>query len=86
MWDNAPLSSPPNGATPENAVNSEKINSVLAALAEIGYTGLQEDDLSKLKPADEYETELEVMAEIRGYFQVSYKVRSFLILRLLILG
>jgi hypothetical protein len=47
---------------------------VLAALAEIGYVGLSKDDLGKLNPPDEYETELEVMAEIRGYFQVSYKV------------
>ena len=67
FWDNP-------HASPENSTKSGKINSVLASLAEIGYTGLKEEDLCKLKPPDEYETELEVMAEIRGYFQVSYKV------------
>jgi hypothetical protein len=54
----------------------EKINSVLALLAEVGYTGLNAEDLGKLNPPDEYETELHVMAEVRGYFQVSYKVRT----------
>lgn len=58
------------------STKSEKINTVLAGLASIGYTGLTEEDLGKLNPPDEYETELQVMAEVRGYFQVSYKVCS----------
>lgn len=45
-------------------------------LADIGHTGLNAEDLGKLNPPDEYETELRVMAEVRGYFQVSYKVRT----------
>jgi hypothetical protein len=45
-------------------------------LASIGYPGLSAEDLGKLNPPDEYETELRVMAEVRGYFQVSYKVRN----------
>ncbi|PBK80191.1 hypothetical protein ARMGADRAFT_1003277 [Armillaria gallica] len=45
----------------------------LAALAALGFTGLTAEDLEKLHPVDEYETELKVMAEVRGYFQVSYK-------------
>lgn len=53
----------------------EQINRILAGLAELGYTGLTKDDLGKLNPPDEYETELKVMAEVRGYFQVAYKVR-----------
>jgi len=57
----------------ESDADSQKISGVLAALAEIGYVGLSKDDLGKLNPPDEYETELKVMAEIRGYFQVSYK-------------
>ena len=60
-------------------LRNEKINEILASLASIGYTGLTEDDLGKLNPVDEYETELHVMAEVRGYFQVSYKV-SYIIL------
>jgi hypothetical protein len=54
----------------------EKINSILALLADAGYTGLNPEDLGKLNPPDKYETELHVMAEVRGYFQVSYKVRT----------
>ncbi|TFY58284.1 hypothetical protein EVJ58_g6511 [Rhodofomes roseus] len=45
----------------------------LSALAKLGYTGLTVDDLGKLNPPDEYEEELKVMAEVRAYFQVSYK-------------
>lgn len=52
----------------------EKVQAALAMLVEIGYSGITEDDLGKLNPADEYETELRVMAQTRGYFQVAYKV------------
>ena len=45
-------------------------------LAKYGYGISNLDDLAKLKPGDEYEAELLVMAEVRGYFQVAYKVRS----------
>jgi hypothetical protein len=44
-------------------------------LAEWGFTGLTIADLGKLNPPDEFETELRIMAEVRGYFQVAYKVR-----------
>lgn len=59
----------------ESPERDEKINAALAMLAELGYVGLTAEDLGKLNPPDEYETELEVMAEVRGYFQVTYKVR-----------
>ncbi|KAH7912598.1 P-loop containing nucleoside triphosphate hydrolase protein [Hygrophoropsis aurantiaca] len=52
---------------------ADTVNGVLAGLVSLGYTGITEDDLAKLRPSDEYETELRVMAEVRGYFQVSYK-------------
>ena len=55
---------------------AQKVNAALAALAELGYTGLRAEDLGKLNPLDEYQTELEVMAEVRGYFQVAYKVKN----------
>ena len=48
----------------------------LANLAKLGYIGLQEEDFGKLNPPDIYEEELEVMAEVRAYFQVAYKVRA----------
>lgn len=52
------------------------MNDALAALAKIGYQGLWPEDLQKLNPVDEYEGELKVMAEVRGYFQVAFKVCS----------
>jgi hypothetical protein len=50
-------------------------NTLLAMLAERGFTSLTIADLGKLNPPDEFETELRIMAEVRGYFQVAYKVR-----------
>lgn len=63
---------------PEDTVGEKetKINNALASLAELGYRGLSTTDLGKLNPTDEYETELQVMSEVRGYFQIAYKVRS----------
>lgn len=48
----------------------QKINSVLAQLADLGYPGVTHDDFGKLRQVDEYETEIAVMSEVRGYFQV----------------
>jgi len=48
-------------------------NETLAMLAKLGYTGMKVEDLAKLNPSDEYETEMEVMAEVRAYFHVAYK-------------
>ncbi|KAI0673303.1 P-loop containing nucleoside triphosphate hydrolase protein [Trametes maxima] len=49
------------------------MQAALASLAAIGYAGLTEEDLGKLNKADEYEDELQLMAEVRAYFQVAYK-------------
>ncbi|KAF5376650.1 hypothetical protein D9615_007811 [Tricholomella constricta] len=53
------------------------INKALAALSALGYHGLTAEDLGKLKAPDDYETELNVMAEVRGYFQIAYKASTF---------
>lgn len=45
----------------------------LAALASLGYH-VTPADLGKLNPPDVYEAELELMAEVRAYFQIAYKV------------
>ncbi len=58
----------------EQAKKAELTAEALAALAALGYTGLTEEDLGKLNKADEYEEELQLMAEVRAYFQVAYKV------------
>jgi len=61
----------------QNAPVSKKYDddTLLAALAERGLVGLTIEDLGKLNPPDEFETELRIMAEVRGYFQVAFKVR-----------
>ncbi|KAG7442467.1 uncharacterized protein BT62DRAFT_954832 [Guyanagaster necrorhizus] len=56
-----------------NRFDKEKMDKALAALTALGFTGLTAEELEKLHPVDDYETELKVMAEVRGYFQVSYK-------------
>ena len=48
---------------------------VLADLEIFGYTGLTLDTLVRLHPTDEFEQELKLMADVRAYFQVAYKVR-----------
>ncbi|KAF7326063.1 hypothetical protein MKEN_00457600 [Mycena kentingensis (nom. inval.)] len=48
-------------------------NEALTLLAKLGYPGLKVEDLGKLREGDIYETEMMVMAEVRGYFQCAYK-------------
>lgn len=45
------------------------INDAIAALANLGIHNLGRLDLAKLLPADEYDPALEIMAEVRAYFQ-----------------
>lgn len=71
----AERSASPGPPTPSNAVmvtDTEKINNVLAQLAELGYPGVSPDDFGKLRQVDEFETEITVMSEVRGYFQVRH--------------
>lgn len=50
----------------------QRTRAALSALADAGYS-VTPDDLAKLIPAHPYEAEIAVVAEVRGYFQVSYK-------------
>ena len=45
------------------------IAKVLAGLAEIGMTGVKAEDLPKLLPPDMMAPALEIMADVRAYFQ-----------------
>lgn len=54
--------------------DSDTIRELMSLLAKLGHNQLKLEDLAKLNPPDEYENELQVMAEVRGYFKVSYKV------------
>ncbi|KAG6848187.1 hypothetical protein H0H93_002553 [Arthromyces matolae] len=49
------------------------INAALSALAALGFHNISEADFGKMVPPDEYEAEIQVMADVRGYFQVAYK-------------
>ncbi|KAJ7934585.1 P-loop containing nucleoside triphosphate hydrolase protein [Mycena leptocephala] len=68
-------SSSPRPPLPSNTAgtDAEKINTVLALLAELGYPGVVPEDFGKLRPVDEFETEITVMSEVRGYFECAYK-------------
>ncbi|KLO12396.1 hypothetical protein SCHPADRAFT_853916 [Schizopora paradoxa] len=45
----------------------------LSALAELGYKDLKASDLARLTQHDNFDEEVNVMAEVRAYFQVAYK-------------
>ncbi|KZV76766.1 hypothetical protein PENSPDRAFT_622214 [Peniophora sp. CONT] len=61
------------GARPKTNLDPDKAQEVLAKLVEIGFHGLNVEDLQRLNPPDEYERELVVMAYVRGYYKVSFK-------------
>jgi hypothetical protein len=46
----------------------------LRALADAGYANLRVSDLARLLPPDSFEEELSVMADVRAYYHVAYKV------------
>lgn len=56
------------------ADRQDRLNVVLGNLNYCGFEGVKETDLARLRPTDEYEAELDVMAEVRAYWQVAYKV------------
>lgn len=68
-------SAPPSATPLADSAKQELLLDTLANLTKLGYTGVSEVDLGKLNPPDIYEEELQVMAEVRAYFQVAYKVR-----------
>ena len=48
---------------------------VIAGLAEIGLSGVRAEDLAKLFPPDIMEPALEIMADVRAYFQGMFSFR-----------
>ncbi|KAF8991466.1 P-loop containing nucleoside triphosphate hydrolase protein [Cyathus striatus] len=49
------------------------VKSVLSGLAALGFSRVEEKDFAKLLSGDKMEPALEIMANVRSYFQVSYK-------------
>ncbi|KAG8921682.1 hypothetical protein FRC03_012789 [Tulasnella sp. 419] len=52
---------------------SDDIDTILDILARRGLYGVRTEDLAKLLPSTDMDPGLEIMAEIRAYFQVAYK-------------
>jgi hypothetical protein len=49
--------------------NKDSVNRAMTALAELGITNLPAIDLAKLLPSDPFEPALNIMADVRAYFQ-----------------
>jgi len=69
MFGHAPRSS----CEDEEDDRGRNIDTALAALAKIGINGLVAADFAKLMSDDDMTPALEIMAEVRAYFQVAYK-------------
>ena len=54
--------------------DNQKFSRALASLTELGYTGLKPEDLARLTKQTDYESEINIMGEVRAYFDVAYKV------------
>ncbi|TCD63213.1 hypothetical protein EIP91_005825 [Steccherinum ochraceum] len=57
----------------EPSEHEKLVAEAMSALTKLGYTHITPEDLGKLVPPDVYEQEMDVMAEVRAYFQVAYK-------------
>ncbi|KAF9447051.1 hypothetical protein P691DRAFT_732102 [Macrolepiota fuliginosa MF-IS2] len=68
-----PPASPSMNSSKQPVSSSYGISKVLSGLAEMGLTGVQAHDLAKLLKTDSMEPALEIMADVRAYFQVAYK-------------
>ncbi|KAJ6451821.1 P-loop containing nucleoside triphosphate hydrolase protein [Mycena vitilis] len=56
-----------------DAINLSPIAQILSNLALIGISGVRAEDLTKLLPADGLDPALNIMADVRAYFQVAFK-------------
>ncbi|KAF9258360.1 hypothetical protein L218DRAFT_964522 [Marasmius fiardii PR-910] len=56
-----------------NQAQSVEVRDTLSHLIKLGLSQIGARDLPRLLPADEMEPALKIMAEVRAYFQVSYK-------------
>lgn len=64
-----PPPSPSTSNSRHNAPQSYGISKVLSGLTEMGFTGVQANDLAKLLKTDNMEPALDIMADVRAYFQ-----------------
>ncbi|KAK7040881.1 hypothetical protein VNI00_009477 [Paramarasmius palmivorus] len=64
---------PAKSSTTAEKPTPKETKELLSLLAKCGFAGVTLEDLGRLQAPDEYETEIQVMAEVRGYFQIAYK-------------
>ncbi|KAF7341477.1 hypothetical protein MVEN_01885000 [Mycena venus] len=57
----------------EDGPPTSNIQLILSKLAAIGLSGVKAEDLVKLLPPDSMDPALNIMADVRAYFQVAYK-------------
>jgi hypothetical protein len=69
-----PYAIPPRASHPYSSMEESPDVKALRALAAAGYPNLRVQDLARLLPPDPYEEELIVMADVRAFYQVAYKV------------
>ncbi|KAI0319289.1 P-loop containing nucleoside triphosphate hydrolase protein [Amylostereum chailletii] len=52
---------------------SEALNAAMTSLTQMGFHGVDPSSLARLLPLDTMEPAIEIMADVRAYFQVAYK-------------
>ncbi|KAJ8514913.1 hypothetical protein ONZ45_g7596 [Pleurotus djamor] len=57
----------------QQGVPPSGISKVLSGLVEVGVSNVDAEDIPKILPPDQMEPALNIMAEVRAYFQVAYK-------------
>ncbi|KAJ7064507.1 P-loop containing nucleoside triphosphate hydrolase protein [Mycena amicta] len=62
-----------NHQPPSPLASPSTIDSILGQFASIGLSGLKAEDFARLLPTDKMGPALEIMADVRAYFQVAYK-------------
>lgn len=72
-----PISTPNTYNSKHNVTYETGISKVLSGLIEIGLTGVEAGDLAKLLKTDEMEPALEIMADVRAYFQGGFHSFGF---------
>lgn len=58
----------------DSHVSEKSAKLAVQHLTEAGYKNIKLSDLEKLRQVEPFERELDVMAEVRAYYQVAYKV------------
>ncbi|XP_006461433.1 hypothetical protein AGABI2DRAFT_185678 [Agaricus bisporus var. bisporus H97] len=78
IMDSIKAYTPP--ASPSPTISSKQapsslygVSKVLSGLTEMGFNGIHANDLAKLLRTDNMEPAIEIMADVRAYFQVAYK-------------